>query len=453
MLASHERFPFGTALQGLALSCTLLVGCETKPVGDQGADLSAGGSARDLSPGHAENVNWSHPYERLAAVIRQYDSQGIHRTGTEVDQESARWLAGLVRQAGFEPKLEEVSMKRVDTLAAYVEIDGEKLEGIPLIDSAESTDGQGITGKLGAPGSDADIAFVRYPPNVQYAPAFHALRTSDRHRALVVVTGGSEYDLPPSLAERTYELPPGYALINADRFLSPYGIPVLQLPSHAYSRLHSASSSPATVRFVSHIDRVPVSVLNVTVAVPGREPKLAPVVVMTPRSGWWQCASERGGGLAVWVDLLFRLAEEPPRRPVLFVASTGHELGHVGLSHYLEQRSELVAGAHVWIHLGANFATAVGSSVLLQASNQELLDLALGELAEHDASPSAITPLAARPLGEAREIYDGGGRYLSILGGNGLFHSPEDRWPDAVDLDLLARQAEAWASIVLELAG
>ncbi len=60
---------------------------------------------------------------------------------------------------------------------------------------------------------------------------------------------------------------------------------------------------------------------------------------MTPRSGWWQCASERGGGIAVWVEILAAVAAAKPARTVNFVASTGHELGHYGLTHYLESRA------------------------------------------------------------------------------------------------------------------
>jgi hypothetical protein len=38
--------------------------------------------------------------QRIAAVIHAYDAQGNHRTGTEVDNASAEWLAEQVRQLG-----------------------------------------------------------------------------------------------------------------------------------------------------------------------------------------------------------------------------------------------------------------------------------------------------------------------------------------------------------------
>jgi len=39
---------------------------------------------------------------------------------------------------------------------------------------------------------------------------------------------------------------------------------------------------------------------NVVVTIYGAGPRRAPVVVMTPRSSWWQSTSERGGGLVCW---------------------------------------------------------------------------------------------------------------------------------------------------------
>jgi hypothetical protein len=63
-----------------------------------------------------------------------------------------------------------------------------------------------------------------------------------------------------------------------------------------------------------------------------------------------------------------------------------------------------------------------------------------------------VTPLGERPLGEARNIYDGGGHYVSLLGNNGLFHHPDDRWPEAVDLDRTLALNQAMLEVVDRLA-
>ncbi len=119
---------------------------------------------------------------------------------------------------------------------------------------------------------------------------------------------------------------------------------------------------------------------------------------------------------------------------------------------FLGRNVALVKGALAWIHLGANFAAAVRGSLRLQSSDAELRQLALSALQRAGAAPDGETPPGARPGGEARNIHDGAGRYVSLIGGNGLFHHPDDRWPHAVDLQKTARIAGALAELAVRLA-
>src|SRR6516164_320529 len=50
--------------------------------------------------------------QRVANVLQAYDGQGNHRTGTEVDNVSARWLAKEAHQAGADVSLEPFSVSR-----------------------------------------------------------------------------------------------------------------------------------------------------------------------------------------------------------------------------------------------------------------------------------------------------------------------------------------------------
>jgi len=54
--------------------------------------------------------------------------------------------------------------------------------------------------------------------------------------------------------------------------------------------------------------------------------------------------------------------------------------------------------------------------------------------------------------GEAIPVYEKGGRFFSLVGGNDLFHSPEDRWPEAVDMDKITRITEGLIEFSLQLA-
>ena len=180
-------------------------------------------------------------------------------------------------------------------------------------------------------------------------------------------------------------------------------------------------------------------------------PPVSTQVAAPAKSGWWSCASERGGGLVVLLEIMRVLSTAEPARPVIFTANSGHELGHLGLDHFIEENDGIVPNAHCWIHLGANFGSAVDGKARLQASDETLLELARSAMQDAGAPPELITPLDQRPGGEARNIFDHGGRYVSLLGDNGLFHNPDDHWPDAIDAEKTARLASAFSAIAVAL--
>ena len=418
------RLALGGAFGAIAAAgCARAPGTSPAPAAEDASDLS----------------------RRIAEWIAAYDSQGIHRTGTEGDRTSAIWMARIAGDLGLTAVLEPLPFQRLEARAAFVELGGgegggERIEGIPLYD-APPTGPAGVEGALGAFDSAATIGFGPVGPHAVYSRPYFEARPASRQRAHLAITGGAAFGLPP-----------GYALINAEHWRAPLGPPTLQLPSQAGDRVAAAAAAGRRARVVVDTTRAATEVHNVTVSAPGRRPELAPVVVMTPRSGWWQCASERGGGIALWLELLRTLALDPPARPVHFVASTGHELGHHGLDHWLERRRGWIDGARLWVHLGANFAAARGAQVRLQASDEEIATRARSAMTAAGAPPDVETPVGERPLGEARGVFDGGGRYVSLLGRNGLFHHPDDRWPDAVDLERTVKLAQAFRSLVREVA-
>lgn len=377
--------------------------------------------------------------ERIARIVREYDAQGDHRTGSPVDAESGRWLADRVDEAGLVPEIEWMGFSRIGVQAAYVEVSGRWAEGVPLFDGG-FTDEAGVTGALGALDGNGEIGLGHVGPRT--GSDFPAYRRATAQRAAVTVTGGPANGVPE-----------GLALLNAPDFKEPFGPPVLQVASRHRAWLDAAAASGATARVVAHVTRRPEEVFNVTATLRGTEPSLAPVFVMTPRSGWWTCASERGGGIAVWLEMIRGMTAAPtPRRTTVFLASTGHELGHYGLEEFLRTRSRLVRSAAAWIHLGANFGAAVGGDPLLQASTIGLQERALEALQRSGETSARLRAAGAPPAGEARHIHAGGGTYLSVIGANGLFHHPWDRWPDAVDVDRIERYARAFTDVGLQLA-
>ena len=138
---------------------------------------------------------------------------------------------------------------------------------------------------------------------------------------------------------------------------------------------------PRTLRLMA----VAASILAalVVAAVAGTQSGAAPLFVMTPRSGWWSCASEGGGGIACWLEIMRAIHDAKPVRDVLFVASSGHELGHIGLDAYIARRPGSVPAAKAWIHLGAHIGAAMGPGNHLQSSDDEMESLMDEELETH----------------------------------------------------------------------
>jgi hypothetical protein len=375
--------------------------------------------------------------QRIGAFIRAYESQGWHRTGTEVDRQSAEWLAGEVRGIGLAPELEEFALSRVDPISASLVVSGRSIAGLPLFDGG-FTGAEGVAGTLGNLGGDAAIGFAELLPNAAEAGALGAARRYARHQAIVAVTRGGREGLCPS---------------NADSFRRPFGPPVLQVASNETSFLAECARKGARALLTAHAARTHVPAFNVVTKVAGTDTGAAPLVVMTPRSGWWSCASERGGGLAIWLEIMRAVHAARPARDVLFVASSGHELGHLGLDDFIARRPDLVSGAKAWIHLGANIGAAQGPANILQASDGEFETMMAGAMTAAGLAIDRRHPRDSEPLGEARNIHRGGGRFVSIIGKNDLFHSPDDRGPNVVDLSVVERFVKAFATVATLLAG
>ncbi len=376
---------------------------------------------------------------RIQQHIQDWDAIVDHRTGTAGDNLTAESLSNALREAGVEPAVVWFDFQRRVLHDCNVAAAGKRADGVPLFDGGY-TDAHGLQAPLTTLDVAGDIGLTLFGPGPGHPGTkdLENARRGDVHQAIVAVAAGDA-------------IRPGLALLNADHYTQPYGPPVLQVATEHQQWLEAARDAAEPVQLVAHVTLEQTRASNVQATIPGADSSLPPLVVMTPRSAWWTCTSERGGGIALWLECARHLVANRPDRTVIFTANTGHELGHVGLQHYLESAGGLVEGAHAWVHLGANFA-AVDSNVRFQASTRELLNQGLSALTAHGINERIVTPVGERPLGEARNIFDGDGNYISVLGSNGLFHHPQDRWPEAVDLDRTLALNQAIVEVVDHLA-
>ena len=179
---------------------------------------------------------------RIENIIRSYEEQGIHRTGTEVDRISGDWLATQVRLIGLTPVQEAFTISRIDPTAGLLLIaDGRRIDGVRLFDGG-FTDASGVSGRLGPFASDAPIGLIEIAPNSAGAGPLVEARQQNRRRPIVAVTRGGRPGLCPS---------------NAESFLHPFGPPVLQVSSEEAGFLTALARQGSEVTLIAHAKRTP----------------------------------------------------------------------------------------------------------------------------------------------------------------------------------------------------
>jgi hypothetical protein len=169
-------------------------------LGVSATGLSLGSCTRE--GGEAESVE-----ERVSGVIAAYDSQGIHRTGTEGDQICARWLADEVDRLGVASSLEALPFRMIDVVECSLYTSGRRIEGVPLFNAPPTTP-DGIVGRL-SPTADGASELGFMPVSPRGGAALDRYRSSTSQAGVIAVTGGEQFGLPPGrrrsrLAVRVY---------------------------------------------------------------------------------------------------------------------------------------------------------------------------------------------------------------------------------------------------------
>ena len=367
----------------------------------------------------------------------KWDSIKLHRTGTKGDNETAYWLADEINKCGLTAEVDLFNFIKRTPGKCKVTNGINTAIGLPMFDGG-STSSNGIKGPHGSLSTEDVIAITKYgsSTNDESSRNLNKARAENKHPAIVAIA-----DVFPNI--------PGLAVLNAESYKKPYGPPVLQVATQEGEWLMKLKADEKISVSVELIDEKS-DAFNVQTKIEGKDQSLSPLVVMTPKSGWWTCTSERGGGITIWLNAIRYLSKIQPNRSVIFTANSGHELSHLGLDHFLKRNTLLVKDAFGWVHLGANFAAKTGQ-VLWQASSEEYMIKGLQQLRALNLDEIISWPVSSRPLGEARNIYDGGGKFISLLGSNPLFHHPKDIWPDSIDMEKLIKLNSFMLKMIIDM--
>lgn len=184
------------------------------------------------------------------------------------------------------------------------------------------------------------------------------------------------------------------------------------------------------------------------------------VVVSTPRSGWFTCAGERGGGIAAWLHIARWAGRALPGHDLAFVCNSGHEYQYLGAEELLSKAAPSSGETAFWLHLGANLASrdwhdSVGPKRPLPGTDSQrylvvspaLLGLAQKEFAGLAGleAPYSTDQIAA---GELSNILSAG--YKSVAGVFGVhrFHHVRDDDERCVSAEAIARTTLAFRNLL-----
>lgn len=293
------------------------------------------------------------PSARVAADLDKYIGFGSKQAGGPGDNACGAWLSGEIAQLGFAVEQQPVSVPWFEPVRSEL-LCGDARAGVwpqPIVVPTGPEGARGPLVRIDGAGRPAgslagaiallDLPFARYstavakPIRVPIEAAFAAGAV-----AVVVITNG----------------PTGKVIaLNADGRKPMFAGPVALLaPADAGPFLAAAiRGDRATLivtgrggrrqagNFIGRLDR-------------GRKRW---IVVSTPRSGWYGCAGERGGGVAAWLWLARWASKAVANHNLAFICNSGHEYENLGAAEALKATAPRPEDTHFWLHLGANVAS------------------------------------------------------------------------------------------------
>ena len=133
----------------------------------------------------------------------------------------------------------------------------------------------------------------------------------------------------------------------------------------------------------------------------------------------------------------------------IFVATSAHELGLLGLDDFLERRPSLVQESHVWLHFGAD----IGMETRFSGTDHELQSQTSTVLNASGVKPATPAHVGDTVGAESQVVARAGGRVAAIVGHSPLFHLEADRWPEAIDPEAISKVSNAFTNLALQISG
>ena len=351
--------------------------------------------------------------DRLFETVSRYHGFGVHQGGSEVDAATAHWMADCLREAGMTVDVRSVPFDRY-SCDSTLTVDGQEMEHLVVPYS--------WTGRISS--------------NTPWTGSFDPKRGGFGH--LLEAPAAEAMQSGADCAVVATEHPNG-SLVGVNRHdLSPLGLPLVLVAGRDLDRI---SRGPVELSVEASI------VAGQTFNVEAHNPAsldgspVKPLLMVTPLTGWFGCAGERGCGVAMLQHLVKAMADTP----IMALGTGAHELGFIGVSHWLETAT---ADPSAIVHLGASLAVLEPGDKGQLATTR----IAMTSLEASDATPIAAAlaeadlNLVTEPtawVGEAQVLQRLGLPMLSLSGAGIDFHTPEDTPERATSPDALATVAKS----------
>lgn len=288
----------------------------------------------------------------VAEDLARYIGFGNKQSGGEGDTAAGHWLADELVRAGFAVEKPGISVpwfrsRRCDIVA------GDSRAALLPQPIVVPTPDAGVSGPLvrvdAAGRADAPLAGAIALVDLPYGRWSSALAKPVRApidaafaggaKAVVVITNGPTGKVIALNADGRAPMFPGPVGLLAPADAGPFLAAAMRHDRATVTLTGEGGRRPA-FNIIGRMDRGK-----------GRW-----ITVSTPRSGWFGCAGERGGGIAAWLDLARWAPAALPDHDLAFLCNSGHEYENLGAEVSLKAVAPKPAATHFWLHLGANLA-------------------------------------------------------------------------------------------------
>jgi hypothetical protein len=368
---------------------------------------------------------------KLYEDVIAYYNLGEHRTASEVDLRTSQWLLEQLRAAGLKATFQSFSLRQFFIRQTRLAIGEKTIRAFPLW-FPRTTGPDPLSGTLAVLEKSAEqgsfkgrLAVVKFP-----AEAGTAVVKGSIHSEIILAAAKAGASGVVAVTESaTKEI----VALNSPAGAEPWPIPVVLAGSRDEPTLMAAVKSGARVSLLLEGDDDQEAKAKNVIARVDRGKDL--IVVSTPQSGWFRCAGERGPGIALFLGLARWASRRPSGASFLFVSTSGHELGGLGMRAFLEELTPPPERVLCWIHLGAGIATysweetPAGLKRLQEPDSRRFLmtgpDL-VPLLTTTFAGLPGLTPTVNRAVGEFEFILKAGYRTFGIAAGHRFHHTPAD---------------------------